>query len=129
MLNGNRDFYDVPRKFKITITGCRAWCSHPEINDVEMTPVRHPATGAVGFAVRVGGGLSTQPHLDDVYRDHVGVHPQRQAGYVYVGAPTRSSARCWPAPRGRGRPRRAPRPHAPRRGRPESRRALVPADV
>src|SRR5213076_1073411 len=22
---------------------------------------------------------------DDVYRDHVGIHPQKQAGYVYVG--------------------------------------------
>ncbi|MBF8288613.1 MAG: Dissimilatory sulfite reductase, partial [Candidatus Rokubacteria bacterium] len=22
---------------------------------------------------------------DDVYRDHVGIHPQKQAGYVYAG--------------------------------------------
>ena len=55
MLNGNPDFYNVPRKYKITITGCRAWCSYPEINDVGLTPVRHPVTGGVGFSLRVGG--------------------------------------------------------------------------
>jgi sulfite reductase (ferredoxin) len=161
MLNGNPDYYNVPRKFKITITGCRAWCSYPEINDVGLTAVRHPVTGEVGFSVRVGGGLSTNPHLavrldafvqpnqvlpvvrgiaeifrdaeplrhdrekarlkflflqhgwtaerflaelerrmghalrpgvdddppDDLYRDHVGVHPQKQDGYVYAGIP------------------------------------------
>ncbi len=159
MLAGNPDFYNVPRKYKITVTGCRAWCSYPEINDVGLTAVRHPATGEVGFALRVGGGLSTAPHLavpldafvhahqavpvvraitelfrdsdvlrhdrekarlkflflqhgwtaarfqaelerrlgfaldpaatddppDDVYRDHVGVHSQKQEGYAYVG--------------------------------------------
>ncbi len=63
LLNGNPEFYNLPRKYKISITGCRAWCSYPEINDVGMTAVRHPETGEVGFSVRVGGGLSTDPHL------------------------------------------------------------------
>ncbi len=159
MLNGNPDFYNLPRKYKITITGCRVWCSYPEINDIGMTAIRHPATGEIGFSVRVGGGLSTNPHLavrlnafvrwnqtlavvrgiseifrdsavlrqdrekarlkflflqhgwtaerfqeelerrlgfalapavaeqppQDVYRDHVGIHPQKQEGYVYAG--------------------------------------------
>ncbi len=159
MLNGNPDFYNIPRKYKITIAGCRAWCSYPEINDVGLTAVRHPVSGEIGFAVRVGGGLSTNPHLavplngfvhwnqvlpvvrgvteifrdsevlrqdrekarlkflflqhgwtaqrfqeelerrigfalesgvaedapDDVYRDHVGIHAQKQDGYVYAG--------------------------------------------
>src|SRR5439155_634711 len=148
-----------PRKYKITLTGCRAWCSYPEINDIGMTAVRHPASGEIGFSVRVGGGLSTNPHLavrlgafvrwnqalpvvhgiseifrdsdvlrqdrekarlkfrflqhgwtaerfqeelerrlgfsldpavaeeppEDVYRDHVGIHAQKQDGYVYAG--------------------------------------------
>ena len=26
-LVGNNDFYNLPRKFKVTITGCRVWCS------------------------------------------------------------------------------------------------------
>ena len=89
-LGGNPDFYNLPRKFKITITGCPEWCSYPEINDIALTatlrPNREgttsvvPNTGALapevrtnhesritghelGFSVRVAGGLSTQPHL------------------------------------------------------------------
>ena len=159
LVNGNADFYNLPRKFKVSISGCRAWCTYPEINDIGFTAVRHPATGEIGFAVRVGGGLSTDPHLgvkldafvtraqalavfraiaeifrdsdvlrqnrerarlkflflqhgwtaerfktaieerlgaplapgvdddppDDAYRDHVGIHAQRQPGYSYVG--------------------------------------------
>ena len=63
MLNGNSAFYNLPRKFKISITGCRVWCSYPEINDIGLTAVEHPVTGEVGFSARVGGGLSTNPHL------------------------------------------------------------------
>ena len=159
MLNGNPDFYNLPRKFKISITGCRVWCSYPEINDVALTALRHPYTGLPGFSLRVGGGLSTDPHLaprldafipwhqalavvkgvaeifrdsdvlrqnrekarlkflflqhgwtaerfqaelerrlgeklepgvpeiapEDIYRDHVGIHPQKQDGFAYVG--------------------------------------------
>ncbi len=63
MLNGSPDFYNLPRKYKISIAGCRSWCSYPEINDVGLTAVRHPASGEVGFSLRVGGGLSTDPHF------------------------------------------------------------------
>ena len=63
MLNGSPEFYNLPRKFKVSITGCRVWCSYPEINDVGLTALRHPDTGQLGFSVRVGGGLSTDPHL------------------------------------------------------------------
>ena len=161
MLNGNPEFSNLPRKYKICITGCRVWCSYPEINDVGLTAVTRDVHGRpeVGFSLRVGGGLSTDPHLgvrldafvrwhqvlpvvrgvteifrdsdvlrqnrerarlkflflregwsaasfqaelerrigfrldpavaeeppDDVYRDHVGIHPQRQEGYCYAG--------------------------------------------
>jgi sulfite reductase (ferredoxin) len=159
LVNGNAAFYNLPRKFKVSISGCRAWCTYPEINDIGLTAVRHPSSGEIGFAVRVGGGLSTDPHLgvkldafvpraqalgvfraiaeifrdsdvlrqnrerarlkflflqhgwtaerfkaeiearlgaplapgvpddppDDAYRDHVGIHAQRQPGYCYVG--------------------------------------------
>jgi sulfite reductase (ferredoxin) len=159
---GNADFYNLPRKFKICITGCRSWCAYPEINDVGLTAVARRIHGGeeIGFSLRVGGGLSTDPFLaerlnafvkqqqvlpvlrgiaeifrdsdvlrenrerarlkflflkhgwtaqsfqeelegrlgfrlepaadeqppNDLYRDHVGIHPQRQAGYFYVGA-------------------------------------------
>jgi sulfite reductase (ferredoxin) len=61
-LNGNPEYGNLPRKFKITITGCPHWCSYPEINDIGATAVRRD-DGVVGFHVRVGGGLSTRPHL------------------------------------------------------------------
>ena len=161
MLNGAPEFYNLPRKFKVSIAGCRVWCSYPEINDVGLTAIRHPDSGETGFSLRVGGGLSTDPHLaprldafvrwdqalavlkavaeifrdsdvlrehrekarlkflflrhgwtaerfraeiearlghdlapavpetppDDVYRDHVGLHQQRQPGLTYAGFP------------------------------------------
>jgi sulfite reductase (ferredoxin) len=162
LLAGNPDFYNLPRKFKISVTGCRAWCTYPEINDIGLTAVvRKRRTGPeTGFSIRVGGGLSAQPHLAvrlnafvewgqvlpvirgvaeifrgadilrdsrerarlkflfleqgwtadrfqqelenrigfrlepaepeelpaDLYRDHTGIHPQKQQGFSYVGA-------------------------------------------
>ncbi|MGA7629468.1 MAG: nitrite/sulfite reductase [Terriglobales bacterium] len=162
LLSGNSDFYNLPRKFKISIAGCRVWCPYPEINDIGLTATTRVLRGApeVGFSLRVAGGLSTEPYLAarlnafvrwnqvlptikgiaelfrdsdvlrehrerarlkflflrhgwtaesfldelqrrvgfrfdpavddsppaDVYRDHVGIHPQKQPGYCYVGA-------------------------------------------
>lgn len=65
MLAGNADFYNLPRKYKICITGCRDWCSYPEINDLALTAVERSRDGRaeLGFSLRVGGGLSTQPHF------------------------------------------------------------------
>jgi sulfite reductase (ferredoxin) len=60
-LSGNADFYNLPRKFKVSITGCSAWCTYPEINDVGLTAIRRGEE--IGFALRVGGGLSADPHL------------------------------------------------------------------
>ena len=159
---GNADFYNLPRKFKISITGCRSWCTYPEINDVGLTAVTRRLHGReeAGFSIRIGGGLSADPFLaarlnafvkpeqvvpvlkgvaeifrdadvlrenrerarlkflflkhgwnaetfhaelekhlgfklepavdeqapNDLYRDHVGVHPQKQPGLFYIGA-------------------------------------------
>jgi sulfite reductase (ferredoxin) len=60
-LNGNPEFANFPRKFKISISGCSHWCNYPEINDIGLTAVRRG--DEVGFHMRVGGGLSTRPHL------------------------------------------------------------------
>jgi sulfite reductase (ferredoxin) len=64
-LGGNSEFYNLPRKFKISITGCRHWCTYPEINDVGLTAIRRVRDGVTetGFSLRVAGGLSTEPHL------------------------------------------------------------------
>ncbi|HXY04575.1 MAG TPA: nitrite/sulfite reductase, partial [Terriglobales bacterium] len=65
MLAGNPEFYNLPRKFKISISGCAAWCSYPEINDIGLTAVRRMLEGKeeLGFSLRVGGGLSAEPYL------------------------------------------------------------------
>jgi sulfite reductase (ferredoxin) len=162
LLAGNADFYNLPRKFKISITGCRVWCPYPEINDIGLTAIERTVGGKseIGFSLRVAGGLSAEPYLgarlnafvrwnqvlpvvkgvaelfrdsevlrehrerarlkflflrhgwtaerfldelqqrigfrldpaveehppDDVYRDHVGIHAQKQSGLSYVGA-------------------------------------------
>jgi len=64
-LGGAADFYNLPRKFKISVTGCRSWCSYPEINDVALTATTRKRRSGIetGFSLRVGGGLSTDPHL------------------------------------------------------------------
>src|SRR6267154_3683853 len=163
-LTANPEFYNLPRKFKISVTGCSVWCSYPEIDDVALTAIKRIVDGReeIGYTLRVGGGLSTEPHLavripafirqdqayaavhatteifreqqelrenrtrarikylfmrhgwtaesflealeeklgykldpspvaedvvpDDVYRDHIGIAPQRQPGLSSVGA-------------------------------------------
>jgi sulfite reductase (ferredoxin) len=65
LLAGNGEFYNLPRKFKISIAGCRSWCSYPEINDVGLTAItrRVGGTPEIGFSLRVAGGLSADPYL------------------------------------------------------------------
>jgi sulfite reductase (ferredoxin) len=61
VLTANSEFYNLPRKFKISATGCPSWCTYPEINDIGLTPAVRD--GEVGYSLRVGGGLSNEPHL------------------------------------------------------------------
>jgi sulfite reductase beta subunit-like hemoprotein len=58
---GNPDFCDLPRKHKYTIAACADRCNAPEINCVALVGVVHE--GREGFAVRVGGGLSSVPRI------------------------------------------------------------------
>jgi precorrin-3B synthase len=60
---GNRDFSNLPRKFKIAITGCAVRCVYPEINDIGIFAVSDHHGGGVAFRARVGGGLSTTPRF------------------------------------------------------------------
>ena len=65
-LTANPEFYNLPRKFKVSVTGCPLWCSYPEINDVALTATRRVNAAGVeeiGYTLRVGGGLSTEPHI------------------------------------------------------------------
>ena len=58
---GKAEFYNLPRKFKISVTGCPIWCSYPEVNDIGLTAAMRGVEQ--GFTVRVGGGLSSDPHI------------------------------------------------------------------
>jgi len=60
---GDPEFSNLPRKFKTSISGCAAQCTHHEINDIAFAAVRHPETGEVGYDLWVGGGLSTNPMI------------------------------------------------------------------
>ncbi|MGH2755430.1 MAG: nitrite/sulfite reductase [Actinomycetota bacterium] len=61
-LVGNLEFSNLPRKFKISISGCAHQCAQHEINDIGLVGARG-AGGRRGFDLWVGGGLSTNPML------------------------------------------------------------------
>jgi ferredoxin-nitrite reductase len=58
---GNPEYSDLPRKHKISIAGCADRCNAPEINCISLVGVVHE--GEEGFAVLVGGGLSSVPRI------------------------------------------------------------------
>jgi sulfite reductase (ferredoxin) len=60
---GDPELSNLPRKFKSSISGCAAQCTHHEINDIAFAAVRHPETGEIGYDLWVGGGLSTNPMI------------------------------------------------------------------
>ena len=59
---GNRAFANLPRKYKISVTGCAEDCARGLINDVALSGAV-AADGTRGFNLRVGGGLSTAPRF------------------------------------------------------------------
>jgi len=58
---GNREYSDLPRKHKITISTCAYQCNAPELNCISLIGVRQG--GRDGFALRLGGGLSATPRI------------------------------------------------------------------
>ncbi len=69
---GNREYSDLPRKHKITISSCVYQCNAPEINCVAL--IATLKDGREGFAVRVGGGQSSTPRISR----HLGVFITRE---------------------------------------------------
>ena len=60
LAEGNKEFSNLPRKYKTAVSGCPVQCVGHEINDISFVGVRTD-DGRVGFDVWVGGGLSTNP--------------------------------------------------------------------
>ncbi|MBE1447080.1 nitrite/sulfite reductase [Paenibacillus sp. OAS669] len=61
----NRDFSNLPRKYKMSISSNIYNSGHAEIQCLAFTPAAKVIDGqeVVGFHVWVGGGLSAKPHL------------------------------------------------------------------
>ena len=58
--SGNREFLDMPKKFKMAFTACGTDCVRVEINDLSFVGVNHE--GEEGYALMVGGGAGkTEP--------------------------------------------------------------------
>ncbi|SMB90913.1 nitrite/sulfite reductase [Deinococcus hopiensis] len=83
-LSGNPDFQDLPRKFKISITGTPELEGIHMINDIGF--LAHRVNGEVGFDVWVGGGLGAVAHL--AKRLGVFVRPEEvvEVGRAIAGA-------------------------------------------
>jgi sulfite reductase beta subunit-like hemoprotein len=55
-----RDLDNLPRKFKITLSGCGAGCGQPDINCVGIVAVQRQngdGEDEAGFKVKIGGGM------------------------------------------------------------------------
>jgi ferredoxin-nitrite reductase len=61
-LTNNKEFSNLPRKYKIGISGCHIHCHQPDINCLGLFGLRN-AHGEAGYGVKVGGGLSSAPHM------------------------------------------------------------------
>jgi sulfite reductase (ferredoxin) len=78
---GDPEFSNLPRKWKMSLTGCRHQCAVHEANDVAFVGVELD-DGSVGYDVWVGGGLSSTPRFGE--RLGAFVKPE-QVVDVYVG--------------------------------------------
>ncbi len=57
-----RAYANLPRKFKLSVSGCVEDCARSEINDVALWPAES-GDGTLGFNLLVGGGLSDGPRM------------------------------------------------------------------
>src|SRR3954463_12820390 len=58
----NKLYSNLPRKYKVSVTGCAEDCARGLINDIALSAAIHE-DGTKGFNLRVGGGLSTAPRF------------------------------------------------------------------
>src|SRR5919109_1290981 len=79
---GNPAWANLPRKHKYSIASCPDRCNAPEINCVSLVGVVHE--GREGYAVLVGGGLSSVPRIA---RD-LGVFVPKEEAIEILGAVT-----------------------------------------
>ncbi len=61
-LAGNKNFSNLPRKFKVGISGCNKHCINHEIQDISFTAVK-VSEAKILFDVSVGGGLASNKRI------------------------------------------------------------------
>jgi sulfite reductase (ferredoxin) len=66
----NREFSNLPRKFKITVSGCSLYCTGHEISDIGLVALRR-TDGRVAFDLWAGGGLGAKERFADRLGAHV----------------------------------------------------------
>ncbi|HWX09151.1 MAG TPA: hypothetical protein VNY33_04160, partial [Gaiellaceae bacterium] len=79
---GNPAWANLPRKHKYSIASCPDRCNAPEINCISLVGVLND--GREGYAVKVGGGLSSVPRMA---RD-LGVFVPKEDAVEILGATT-----------------------------------------
>ncbi len=67
-MTNNREFSNLPRKYKISVSGCCIRCAQPDINCTGIFGLRRETNSGTeaGFGIMVGGGLSSSPHLAQI---------------------------------------------------------------
>jgi len=58
---GDKRFSNLPRKFKVSVSGCLHRCAQHEINDIGLVAVERD--GVLGYDVWVGGGLGASARM------------------------------------------------------------------
>ncbi len=82
LFTDNREFSNLPRKYKISISACSIRCAQPDINCLGLFGVRR-SDGRLGFGIMVGGGLSTAPHLAQILPVFVPLDEKKVLDVVY----------------------------------------------
>ncbi len=67
--------FNLPRKFKVTFSGCRKDCGGALVNDVGFVAVR--SNGNSGFRVFAGGGLGAKSRVGSLLEDFI---PESEVG-------------------------------------------------
>jgi sulfite reductase beta subunit-like hemoprotein len=62
IFRGNSKYEKLPRKFKISLSGCNMGCALPQINDVGLMAIKNEK-GELGFEGYLAGGLGRQPRV------------------------------------------------------------------
>lgn len=64
-IENNREFSNLPRKYKISLSGCCIQCAQPDINCTGVFGLKRVVNGQEerGFGIKIGGGLSSAPKL------------------------------------------------------------------